>query len=224
MLRQIAEVPVTPFAQHGVDEWPDVEQLLGRALSKDPAARFPSTRDFARAWRAIEIPRAAAEAAPAEATKLRGVCADMLRKSALGGLWMSGQPLASPATSLNYGSAGIAYANLGIAHGWAGLLYATLCWCAATGEPLPSALADRLDQLGECAEPVNRCLHWKWDLASGHHNPASQSMPGWCNGSAGYVFLWTEAHEAIGEKQYLELAEGADVRARCIKFREAVPQ
>jgi serine/threonine-protein kinase len=99
--------------------------------------------------------------------------------------------------------------NLGIAHGWAGLLYATLCWCAATGEPLPSALADRLDQLGECAEPVNRGLHWKWDLASGHHNPASQSMPGWCNGSAGYVFLWTEAHEAIGEKQYLELAEGA---------------
>jgi eukaryotic-like serine/threonine-protein kinase len=95
--------------------------------------------------------------------------------------------------------------NLGIAHGWAGLLYATLCWCAAANEPLPDSLAERLQQLGECAEPVGRGLQWKWDTAK----PANGYMPGWCNGSAGYVFLWTEAHKAIGEKHYLELAEGA---------------
>jgi hypothetical protein len=34
-------------------------------------------------------------------------------------------------------------------------------------------------------------------------------MPGWCNGSAGYVFLWTNAHKAFGESEYLDLAEGA---------------
>ena len=34
-------------------------------------------------------------------------------------------------------------------------------------------------------------------------------MSGWCNGSAGYVFLWTQAHKATGEPRYLELAEGA---------------
>jgi serine/threonine-protein kinase len=34
-------------------------------------------------------------------------------------------------------------------------------------------------------------------------------MPGWCNGTAGYVFLWTEAHKATGEDKYLDLAEGA---------------
>ena len=34
-------------------------------------------------------------------------------------------------------------------------------------------------------------------------------MPGWCNGSAGYVFLWTTAARVLGSESYLELAEGA---------------
>jgi eukaryotic-like serine/threonine-protein kinase len=366
MLRQIAEAPARPFSQHGAEAWPDVEQHLGRALSKDPRARFPSTRDFARAWQAVEIPEPAAEAPPTADAELRGIRAAVLRRSALAGPLMNGEPLAPPTTSLNYGSAGIAYAlyrmacasddaellaladvwsarsvrevgnenafynqdfqitpevvgrcslyhssagvyavqaliaqargdialqcasteafigicrqpythldvtlgragsllgcvflldaqsdrnlagfapeqksrlralgheiqeslwqtitgyapiresnelsNLGIAHGWAGLLYSTLCWCAATGEPLPDSLADRLHQLGDCAEPVSRGLQWRWHLAGGHDKPATAPMPGWCNGSAGYVFLWTEAHKALGEKRYLELALGA---------------
>lgn len=362
MLRQIAEAPATRFSEHGVDPWPEAEDLLGRALSKDPTARFPSTRDFARAWQTVEIPQQATEGAPTDDTKLRSICSEVLRNCAIGGPLMRGESLASPTTSLNYGSAGVAYAlyriacasddaellaladvwsarsvreignesafynqdieitpetvgrsslyhspsgvhavqaliaqargdlalqcaateafievsrqpctfldvtlgraglllgcaflldalnernpadfvaeqrsrlrafgkevqeqlwqtvggyapireskelsNLGIAHGWAGLLYATLCWCAATDDPLPDSLAERLQQLGECAEPVGRGLQWKWDTAK----PANGYMPGWCNGSAGYVFLWTEAHKAIGEKHYLELAEGA---------------
>jgi len=34
-------------------------------------------------------------------------------------------------------------------------------------------------------------------------------VPGWCNGSAGYVYLWTAAHKTLKEPRYLELAEGA---------------
>ena len=34
-------------------------------------------------------------------------------------------------------------------------------------------------------------------------------MPGWCNGSAGYVFLWDEAYRVTGDTTYLDLAEGA---------------
>jgi serine/threonine-protein kinase len=34
-------------------------------------------------------------------------------------------------------------------------------------------------------------------------------MPGWCNGSAGYVFLWTTAAKVLGKDSFLELAEGA---------------
>lgn len=34
-------------------------------------------------------------------------------------------------------------------------------------------------------------------------------MPGWCNGSSGYVFLWTLAHKMLRDLNYLSLAEGA---------------
>src|SRR5215472_19050978 len=36
---------------------------------------------------------------------------------------------------------------LGVAHGWAGFLLATLRWCAAAGVPRPAAVEDRLTQL-----------------------------------------------------------------------------
>jgi hypothetical protein len=32
-------------------------------------------------------------------------------------------------------------------------------------------------------------------------------MPGWCNGSAGQVFLFTLAHRLLGDKEWLQLAE-----------------
>src|ERR1017187_8368600 len=35
------------------------------------------------------------------------------------------------------------------------------------------------------------------------------NMAGWCNGSAGFVFTWTLAHQLLGEARYLELAEKA---------------
>ena len=367
MLRQIAEDPIVSFVQRGMGPWPEAERLLMRALSKDAAARFPSTREFAREWRAVKVLEPAAlVSSKAHDTRLRGVRTEFLRRSALDGRLMHGEPLSPPTALLNYGSAGLAYAlyrmacasdsaellaladvwsnrslreignerafynedieitphtvgrnslyhspagvyavqalvaqarhdiaaqcaategfinssqgpstfldltlgragtllgcvflldgwsaqdatiaaveernrlrsfghelfkqlwhtvesyapirectelsNLGIAHGWAGLLYAALSWCAAAGEPLSESISDRLLQLGECAEPVGRGLQWNWDLATGTGKPASGSMPGWCNGSAGYVFLWTEAHKVIGEKKYLELAEGA---------------
>jgi serine/threonine protein kinase len=93
---------------------------------------------------------------------------------------------------------------LGIAHGWAGLLYATLCWCSAAAQPVPESLTARLQELADCAEPAGRGLQWKWDAAR-----QNRYMPGWCNGSAGYVFLWTQASQITGERSYLEMAEGA---------------
>jgi serine/threonine-protein kinase len=38
-------------------------------------------------------------------------------------------------------------------------------------------------------------------------------MPGWCNGSAGYVWLWTLAHKVFGKEKYLDLAERAALEA-----------
>jgi eukaryotic-like serine/threonine-protein kinase len=91
--------------------------------------------------------------------------------------------------------------NLGIAHGWAGCLYAVLRWCRAVGSAPPEHVAERLGSLAALARPWGRGLRWQWNDGG--------SMPGWCNGSAGFVFLWTLAHRMLGDPDYLALAEGA---------------
>ena len=98
--------------------------------------------------------------------------------------------------------------KLGIAHGWAGLLYSILCWSAVSHDPLPAKIGERLQQLGECAEPVGRGLRWPADLTR-RENQQGGYMPGWCHGTAGYVFLWSLAHKMLGDPGYLAWAEGA---------------
>jgi serine/threonine-protein kinase len=96
--------------------------------------------------------------------------------------------------------------NLGMAHGWAGYLYASLRWCRAAGSPLPVGLPERLAELADRARPWGRGLRWRWYAESGGD---VGTMAGWCNGSAGFVFLWTLAEAALGEPRYRRLAEGA---------------
>ena len=99
--------------------------------------------------------------------------------------------------------------NLGIAHGWAGLLYATLRWRRSSGGDLPDAIEERLAQLGELAEPIGRGARWKWMLERPAPGSAYPYMPGWCNGSAGYVHLWTLAYRTFHDETYLRLARWA---------------
>lgn len=374
MMRQIAEDPMAPFTGRGLNAWPAMEDVLGKALSKDPVDRYHSMEAFVDSWgaaaalRAVEDPPRRSKAASAQEATLRDLRTKAMQRIGFGGTLLSGGPLPPPAASLNYGSAGIAYAVyrmacssedpellaladvwsarsvrelvndaayynedleitpetvgrrslfhsavgvhsvqaliahargdalsrsmavnsflaaatqpcdgpglglditlgragillacssllgvlptqgeagddthdrlralgrqilseiwdrldsfapipnskelsiLGIAHGWAGLLYATLRWCASPGDPPPSGLSKRLEQLVECAEPAGRGMQWKWDLARSAGEPGGGPAPGWCNGSAGYVYLWTQAHMALGEPKFLQLAEGA---------------
>jgi serine/threonine protein kinase len=95
----------------------------------------------------------------------------------------------------------------GIAHGWAGFLYATLLWCRVSGQPCPDGVERRLSELAALALPEGRGLEWPWVLPRA--GGAMATMPGWCNGSCGYVFLWTLAHRMVGAPAYLDLATGA---------------
>lgn len=97
----------------------------------------------------------------------------------------------------------------GMAHGWAGFLYATLRWCRTSGTEIPRSVRPRLDELAECAEPAGRGMRWPWMVSGDKSKLPAESMAGWCNGSAGYVFLWTMAYRATGHDRYLALAEGA---------------
>lgn len=359
MLRSIAEVPMLPFAERGIDSWPQAELCLARALSKNPADRFSSVAEFAEHWAASRIPKRAVTAPVAE-SEAATVREEAVAACAIGGPLMSANPLVAPTASVNYGSAGLAHAfyriacasddaqlltladvwscksiaeigndrafysdelditpqkvgsvslyhgpagvflsqaliaqargdratqqvaavnlmetcgrvcdvldltlgragallgcallldsfvgnpspsvapalrnvgallvkqlcfameaqapiggardtlPLGIAHGWAGLLYAILCWCGASGEPFPDACQALLRELAERAEPVGRGFQWKWKMGDGNNSAAY--MPGWCNGSAGFVFLWSNAYQILNDPRYLELAEGA---------------
>ena len=98
--------------------------------------------------------------------------------------------------------------NLGIAHGWAGFLYATLSFHRATGSPLPPRLAGRLGELADQAIPWGRGLRWRWEVSI--QRPGEMpSAPGWCNGSAGLVFLWMLAYRILRDPVWLDLARGA---------------
>lgn len=92
---------------------------------------------------------------------------------------------------------------LGIAHGWCGYMYAALRWCAASGDALPFRLTERLHELAALRILKGRGAYWR-TLAD---DPSSTSMPGWCNGSAGHVFLFTLAHRVLGDAEWLRLAE-----------------
>lgn len=98
------------------------------------------------------------------------------------------------------------WANLGMAHGWAGSLYATLQWSRAASRPLPPGMTERLAELAGCARPRGRGLCWPW---RGENGEDHGTMAGWCNGSAGFVFLWTLAERQLGDPAYRPLAEGA---------------
>ncbi|MEE6165603.1 MULTISPECIES: serine/threonine protein kinase [unclassified Mycolicibacterium] len=96
----------------------------------------------------------------------------------------------------------------GIAHGWSGVLYATLRWCEASGATLPVTLRARLEQLADCAEVTGDGTYWEWRRTRDQID-CGLVTPGWCNGSAGLAFLWTAAARAVGRPEYLKLATEA---------------
>lgn len=98
------------------------------------------------------------------------------------------------------------FVNLGILHGWAGVLYAIMRWCDASGEKPPAWLPRRLLELSRLGLRNGKGTFWPWRDTL---DQEAMSMPGWCNGSAGFVHLWTRSHTTFGDARYLELAERA---------------
>jgi hypothetical protein len=96
--------------------------------------------------------------------------------------------------------------NLGMAHGWGGALYASLRWAQVSRSRVSPLVIARLHDLARCAEPYERGVRWPWLV---HGIPLATRevyAPGWCNGAAGLVHLWTLAHSMLKEPRYLELA------------------
>jgi serine/threonine protein kinase len=95
--------------------------------------------------------------------------------------------------------------TLGLAHGWAGLLFALLRWGYATQQAPDAIVRVRLEELARLAEPHGAGLHWPVDQG------ASSFMDGWCNGAAGYALLFALAQRAFGSSNFGEAAERAAI-------------
>ena len=350
LIEQIVEDPPAAFADRGLPSWPAVEEVLMRALSKEPDRRFPSVVAMALALAAAEPAEPLRRAkSPSQATELKELIRLTTKKATVDGPWMAGAGTSPTPASVYQGAAGVALAlvrmsrqleepplleladtwirraaetidqpdaskdtakastlvgsagvhlveamiaaahdqpgrqaralerslqsvnadargmdlydgrssrlltlcflldrweaglpvdrerleelgqqsvhslwtdldgwssvadtvgDLGMAHGWAGFLYATLRWSQFARTSLPPALERRLGELADQSLPIGRGLMWPWRLPLGETR-GPQFTAGWCNGSAGYVFLWTTAAKVLGNDSFLELAKGA---------------
>lgn len=355
-LRQIVEDPSSSFEARGAPPWPELEAVLGRSLSKEPADRYPSVRDLAHALRGVSAPVSAAAVSTRGTDRRRFITALVERLEPGGALYADGLPL-GPLSSVNYGAAGIAYAfhrmaaaredalllayadawiararawgsapgawyadgagiekknvgpvalyhtatgvhcvetlialaagdgaratrcagefvaasgtrsanidltlgkaglvlgatlmleasptawpelrrraglmagsiekrvsgfgtltherrltSVGMAHGWSGVLWTLLRWHRSSGTAMPEWVEDRLRELADLATPRGRGLAWTWSTDGFEAKGAPPAVPSWCNGSAGHVHTWLEAHAAFGEERYLDLATAA---------------
>lgn len=98
---------------------------------------------------------------------------------------------------------------LGVAHGWAGLLFALLRWAKATRAAVDPAVCRRLEDLIALGEPDGAGVRWPV-----HNRPGAASfMDGWCNGTAGHVLLLALAHDVLDDPALGVLAERAAVSA-----------
>ena len=78
----------------------------------------------------------------------------------------------------------------------------TLLWCRCIRSlPLPMPFFDRVDQLLLCAKQEEQALYWP--VSTQQHRPRY----GWCNGTSGYVFLWTQLFKYTGQEKYPAIAE-----------------
>jgi eukaryotic-like serine/threonine-protein kinase len=97
--------------------------------------------------------------------------------------------------------------NLGIAHGWGGLLFSLLRWAQAVRSDPEPVIGERLRELGALAQPSGAGLGWPV------HTQDQSVADGWCNGSAGHSMLFALACQAFRDEVFGDFAEKAAVSA-----------
>ncbi len=112
---------------------------------------------------------------------------------------------------------------LGMAHGWAGLLYALMLWEAAAGMPTGEAIRHRLDELAACARPGPAGVRLLIHNETAGIDAADDYMAGWCNGAAGQILTWLLAERRLGDPQYGQLARRLALQAIADTSRDTTP-
>lgn len=89
---------------------------------------------------------------------------------------------------------------LGMAHGVAGGVFASLRWAAATGTAPREWALDALDRLALLVRRDGEAASYPISV------DGPPGWPGWCHGSAGHVLTWCLAAEATGVDGHRDLA------------------
>lgn len=89
---------------------------------------------------------------------------------------------------------------LGLAHGWAGILYASLRWYLTSRQSPHPTLGKRLIELYRLAQIDNTVANWPL------YKESNKSRTGWCHGSSGYVHLWLLANCMFDDQIYFDMA------------------
>jgi eukaryotic-like serine/threonine-protein kinase len=105
--------------------------------------------------------------------------------------------------------------QLGIAHGWSGVLYATFRWCQVAKVPFPSQLPKYLEQLAALSQASGKWNRWPWKRGKKSY------LSGWCNGSAGFYYLWVQASCFQLDDRYIAFAEGS--AWHCLEAPSRIP-
>lgn len=101
---------------------------------------------------------------------------------------------------------------LGAAHGPCGVVHSLLRWCqATTTRPSPTVI-ESLERLASA-----RLDSGLWP----REEDSVEVWRGWCHGSAGWVQLWTLAHEVVGDPGFLDLTAQAAEHAVAADPRES---
>ena len=95
---------------------------------------------------------------------------------------------------------------LGIAHGWAGILFSTFTWCRLRNRQAPRPALRLLAELLDQAQQTKGDEAWWPHVCSPDVPP--QPWHGWCHGSAGHTLLLCEVSRSLGQ-DYLTLAKAA---------------
>ena len=113
MYRQILDDAPLSFEESEAEAWPEVETVLRRALSKQPADRFPSLTELRQQLvqaSGSDPLRSAAVPDPRQARRRAEFIARLLPSYRLSGELLQSDLLPAPKVSVGYGRAGIAHA------------------------------------------------------------------------------------------------------------------
>jgi serine/threonine-protein kinase len=114
MLTQVRESAPEPFAKRGAQEWPKLEQILARAMSKNPSHRFSNMSALASALEdlLVEAQRRDQGCCPPcrNAREHQNLLARTAARYEIGGLALRNGITRWPLVSITYGASGVAYA------------------------------------------------------------------------------------------------------------------